>query len=476
MVLQKRTLAARQAAALVLLICLAVMATLVACSERPDGNAQPATPPPALDTPTLDANSSLATVPSSGATAASVSGQSGVEQTPPSLTPTATWPAASVQEPCGILLPILAAGPQSQAWQFDVRADTLEVPEVARAAYERILAAPETVGLVAFRVGQESEGVYLNADAPMPLASVVKIINLIAYARAAASGELDPAEWVPLADIARTYLPRSDLGAHNRALQELSERQLIAFDPPATPLEEVPWMMIRHSSNAAADYLHLRLGQRVMEETIIDLGLDGHTAPCPWIGQFLAIANRQTSGASSQAIRSYIRDPQSYGREAMRLAQSYAYDESFRASESETGWRASFDTQLLFADNLNAQASARDYADLLSRIVQNELDTGYTNILVRRALEWPMIFPANQELFSAIGLKEGSLPGVLTTAYYAQRIEDGASIVVVLFYRQLPRQTYRQWRRELPHDEFARWLLTDPMALPQLRSALQPVE
>ena len=109
----------------------------------------------------------------------------------------------------------------------------------------------------------------------------------------------------------------------------------------------------------------------------------------------------------------------------------------------------------------------------MARILRNELSSDYTNIVVRRALEWPMLFPQNQELFTAIGLKDGSLPGVLTTAYYAQRAEDGAQLVVVLFFRQLSRNTYRQWRQDLPHDEFARWLLSDPAAIPTLRETLR---
>jgi D-alanyl-D-alanine carboxypeptidase len=445
-----------------------ILLLLAACSDAGDNalssEAKPALPEQSASvTPYLE--SSLATDMPADELA-------GSQETPELPTPTATWPAAGAQVPCGVLLPLLPAGPQPVSRQFDTVAAGLPVPDAARAAYDRILDAPETVGLAAFQVGQESEGVYLNADSPMPLASVVKIINLIAYARAAAAGELDPAEWVPLEEIARTYLPRSDLGAHNRAVQDLEERRLIAFDPPATPLEEIPWMMIRFSSNAAADYLHLRLGQRTIEQTIIDLGLESHTAPCPWVGQFLAIANRRTSGNNRLAVRAYIEEPESYGREAMRLAESYANDEAFRVAESDPGWRASFDTQLLFADSLNAQASAGDYADLMSRIVQNQLSGDYTNIVVRRVLEWPMIFPVNQELFTTIGLKDGSLPGVLTTAYYATRIEDGATLVVVLFYRQLPRQTYNQWRRDLSHDEFARWLLSDPEAIPQLRAAV----
>ncbi|HSG17977.1 MAG TPA: serine hydrolase [Anaerolineae bacterium] len=386
---------------------------------------------------------------------------------------TATWPAGSDEVPCGVLLPILPAD-QALTDHLTPGGPALElVPDAALPALERLIAAPETVGLAAFEIGRESDGAYLNPDAPMPLASVVKIINLIAYAEAVAAGGLDPAEWIPLSELERSFLRRTDLGAHARALDGLEERRLIAMDPPATPLEEIPWMMIRHSSNAAADYIHLRLGQTAIEQTAVELGLDSQTAPCPWIGQFLMMANRQSSTNNRGTIQSYLDEPEEYGREAMRLAESYASDQDFRQAESSPGWRVPVTTQALFSDNLNAQASARDYAGLMARILRNELSSDYTNIVVRRALEWPMLFPQNQELFTAIGLKDGSLPGVLTTAYYAQRAEDGAQLVVVLFFRQLSRNTYRQWRQDLPHDEFARWLLSDPAAIPTLRETLR---
>jgi hypothetical protein len=61
---------------------------------------------------------------------------------------------------------------------------------------------------------------------------------------------------------------------------------------------------------------------------------------------------------------------------------------------------------------------------------------------------------------------------VLTTAYYAYRWGDAAPVIVVLFYRDLPQQLYREWRFDLPHDELARWLLADPEAIPLLATAL----
>ncbi|HUS94864.1 MAG TPA: serine hydrolase [Patescibacteria group bacterium] len=375
---------------------------------------------------------------------------------------------------CGLLLPIvsLPAEPQKLAKNFDIPTDM--VPDEALPALERLVSAPESVALVAYQVGRESEGVYHNAEQPMPLASVVKIITLIAYAEAVAEGILDPAEWISLEELNGSYLPGSDLGAHTRALSELDDRGLIGRDPLSVPLEEVPWMMIRHSSNAASDYIHLALGQKKIESTAIQLGLVHQTAPCPWIGQFLVMNNNERATSNDRAaVQEMIADPEEYGREVMRLTRLFTNDPEFHQGELSQRWRSDMSTQRLFGDNLNAQGTAREYADLMAQILHNGLSSAYVNILTRRALEWPTELAVNQEYFDVVGYKNGSLPGILTTVYYGQRREDGAQVVLALFFRDLPMNTYRNWRQSLAHDEFARWLLMEPSAIQLLDQLLQ---
>jgi hypothetical protein len=327
--------------------------------------------------------------------------------------------------------------------------------------------------LAAFQIGFEANGVYHNADVPMPLASVVKIITLIAYAEGASERRFNTADWVPLDQMDRYYLPGTDLGSHRLGLQDLEERNLVAFDPPATPLEEIPWLMMRFSSNAASDYLHMAIGPQTIEETAVNLGLTTQTAPCPFIGEFLTMSNHDRSGSDQLAIEGYLSDPDFYGSEVIRLTELYAADETFREDEIRLRGRSpSLPVQSFFSENLIAQGSANEYANLMARIFNNGLSSGFANIVVRRNLEWPMIFEANQEIFTAVGYKNGAFPGILTTTYYAQRLEDGARVVVVLFSRELPNSMYRDWRRSLPHDEFARWLLADPQAIPIMNSLL----
>ena len=402
----------------------------------------------------------------------------------PSPTVTATPFFRGIASPaCGQRLPIVMADVVTPATTLDLDPVALAqfreaMPAAAQPAWDRILAAPETVGLVAYQVGDEANGVYLNPDMPMPLASVVKLIHLIAYVEAVADGTLTANTPVTLERLEQTYLPNFDLGAHRRAIEELGEAGDILnpdSETPAVLLSDIPWMMIRHSSNAASDYLHMLLGQVVIEETALLLDLPSQTAPCPFLGQFLAMGNHTRVTNDQFAITAYQNDITRYAEEVMLLTDAYIADERFR--QAEIAWRnqwrrPSFRNQDLFTHRLSPQGSARDYAQLMARLAQNGLSNSESSYQARRYLEWPMRFPENQLVFDNLGLKNGSLPGVRTTVYYAYRQGERVPVVVALFYHDLPNNVYRRWRNTFPDDELARWLLADPNAIFNLSTLL----
>lgn len=453
-------------------------AALPACHSSPA-----IAPPPALPT----AIASPAPLPTATAPAATATVTAALPTTTPAPTP---FYAGPLSPPCGVVLPPLPLGaalPTPAAPGTAVGSELRPlVPAVSWPAMQRLFDAPSTVGLVAYQLGREAQGVYWNADTPMPLASVAKVITLVAYVEAVAAGELQPLESVPLADLERFYLPGFDLGAHRRALNELraAGRVLSPESDPAVRLEDVPWMMIRHSSNAAADYLQQRLGQTRIEATTQQLGLapaaGAHTAPCSFLGQFLMMANHIRGLANdSAALSAYLEGEAGaadYGRELALLADAYTQDDNFRAAEivwRDSNRRPTIETQRAFTARLAPRGTARAYAGLMARLAQNGLSNADSSYQARRYLEWPNQFPANQEVFSNVGYKNGTLPGALATIYYAYRWGDPAPVVVALFYRDLPQGMYRDWRRDLPHDELARWLLADPSAIPALAAALQ---
>lgn len=397
----------------------------------------------------------------------------------PTFTPTPFYTGPTSPD-CGQILPLLPQDKTASATEISANPEALAnlldiMPATAVPAWQRLMDAPETVGLVAFQVGDEANGIYLNADKQMPLASVSKLIHLATYAEAVGAGELAATTSVPLEDLEAYYLPNLDLGGHRRALAELEENEKVYGLPPNIALEEVPWMMIRHSSNAATDYLHQLLGQNKLEETAVSLGLSNQTAPCPWVGQFLIMSNHTRSGSDQAAIAGYLENATDYGRDVSLLTDAYVNNEDFRAAAQDRILRTrlpSVDTQRYFGQTLNAHGTPREYADLMATFAQNGLSNPESSFIARKYLEWPMVYPDNQTYFSNLGYKNGSLPGILTTVYYAYPIGNNAPIIVALFYENLPNRTYQQWRRNLPHDEFARWLLYDPLAIPTLRIAL----
>jgi hypothetical protein len=81
--------------------------------------------------------------------------------------------------PCGVILPNFSPNIEPETAELPEVEIPDSVPDSARPALERLLSEPGTVGLAAYQIGFEANGVYLNADIPMPLASVVKITDCL---------------------------------------------------------------------------------------------------------------------------------------------------------------------------------------------------------------------------------------------------------------------------------------------------------
>ena len=379
----------------------------------------------------------------------------------PSPIPSATiGPTATLSgSACGQLLPIRLPPTSTHYDWVTPPIDNGLLPADAVPAVEYFFDHPEDVALVVYRVGYEGVGFYHNADQPMPLASLSKLLQLVGYGLAVDAGTLSPDQPVAAADLEAYYLPRSDLGAHNEALRDLDEDNLT--------LKDIVWMMIRHSANTAADYLHDLLGQRRLEELVVELGLGEHSAPCTFLGRFLAMA--PPASLSNSDLDLYLADPRFYGEDLVRMSELYRNDSSYRAIiQSYWGQRGqpSVLVQREFVAEFETQGTAAGYAALMAGLVTGQIGSPTSNAAMRAELEWPYReFPSNQENYQVIGYKNGTLPGVLTTAYYAWPNWSDQPLVLVLFYRNIPTETYQQWRRDLPHDSFAHWLMSNPNAI-----------
>lgn len=428
---------------------------IAGCGESPAPPPHPTAPP-----------TSVSMQPSVQPVAASASATQSDLPSNPTLPPATSIPTAvprptvtlipilDPSPPCGQLLPTLTEpdlSPGYVGWTVPPLPEEF-IPADIQPALEYFFKHPNSVSITAYQIGYEGIGFFHNEDALMPLASVSKLIELVAYDQAAANGQIDPRAAVDLADLEALYLPRSDLGAHNQALRALPNDQLTVNDVAA--------MMIRYSSNSASDFIHQLVGQTVIEQTVIDLEMGPHTAPCPFLGRLIGMGQ-----LSQQEIVAQASDPASYGASVTRWTDLYRENQSFRLDAQRLwgrGRQPSLANQAFFVDQLETRGTAAGYGRLMARLATGEVGSPE----LRELLGWPLdAFEDNRLNYEAIGYKNGTMPGVLTTAYYSRPYWSETPVVVIIFYKDLPLPTYRQWRRTLPNDALAHWLMINPQAI-----------
>ena len=338
----------------------------------------------------------------------------------------------------------------------------------AEGVLDYLTAYPGEFSLVAYWTDAPERGVYHNPDAPRPLASTMKVLVLAEYARQIEAGALDPAERVPLDSVGVYHVPLTDGGAHRQALAGLGRAA-----GGTVALDDVAWMMIRYSSNAATDYLIARLGRDAVLRSPERAGVLNSDAPLPISGLF--------GGANARGVP--VTPDQAFAR-AGRFRSSPGYRRGQRLSQAFTPVRLSYVEQRRNSHALPA-GTAQDYADLMARAFQGTLVSDSVSAHVRDVLGWPMRFGWSQDRFETYGLKSGSVAGVLTRAMYARPRTDargpaggrepGSGVVVALFVEGLPRHVWETWYAGMPFADFTTRMMTDPAFFERVRSEIAAV-
>ena len=323
--------------------------------------------------------------------------------------------------------------------------------ERAADVLEYIAGAGDDVGIACYPVDQPLNGVFANQDERYPLASTIKIMILGVYAQGAASGRFDPSERVPLDDLDAYYLPRTDGGAHPNFLEEV---QADADD--TVSLLDVVYGMIRFSSNAATDYLHARMTDADFVELYALLGVENTDIPVSILGLFLAQDNHETGISDSSMSRDELR------ASAPDWEAKYVEDPTWRAAERQYRPNASrrymaqgmqiIPTQRTFFQKYDNEGTPADFTRVMAALQRGDTLSATAGAVMRAALSWPMQFEENRERFFTIGLKGGSLPGTLTSAYFAQP-KTGVPMVLAVFYRNLPPPVYMTWLRSYDQQQ-----------------------
>ena len=340
------------------------------------------------------------------------------------------------------------------------------------------------VSLVAYRLDDPDSAILLNPDVPRALASTIKILVLAGYAEGVDEGRWSPDERVPLADVEAFFLPGTDGGAHERAVEVYRERGWL--DAGAVSLRDVVWAMMTVSDNAATDYLLHRMGRDRAEALPDRLGLGGSDAPLPISGVFLSWADAADEPLADAA----------WG-----LADRLQGDPEFRTAQQENPMTSdvSVREQARLGVARFPGGTARDYAGLMERVQRGELVSDTASATMREFLEWQMENEPIRREFTSYGTKGGSLAGVLTEATYAVPRDAASGGVAALFFEELPLMVWltlaqAEVRQEVAgtedgrlsvtagtsaqapsilHQDFLRRLLTDPEFFESVRRRLE---
>ena len=280
-----------------------------------------------------------------------------------------------------------------------------------------------------------------NADEPFALASTFKVFVLAEMARQMDVGLIDPDEAVAIADVNAYWLPGTDGGAHDQFLNYLEDAETLT-------LREIAYGMIRFSSNAATDYLITRLNMADEAFSPLFEMLDIENAQIPdgtLLGLFLVLSNHET-GLNT------LTDAEAIAEESARLADLFVNDEAWHDAElayqeefDVSDLEAEYERQNTFFNTYGFYGSASDIMKVMTAAYEGDAFSTEARTLMQDTLNWPMdVNPANEAVYSALGMKGGSWAGILTAAWYVQPI-DLEPLTLVVFYRNLPPDVWEEW-------------------------------
>ncbi len=294
----------------------------------------------------------------------------------------------------------------------------------------------------------------LNEQKQMPLASTVKIMVAIEFAKQAGARVINEETEVPLVELEKYYLPNTDGGAHPAWIAYEKKQQHINNDK--VKLVDVARGMMMFSSNANTEYLMDLLGLDNVKNNIQLLRLKKHTAIYPIVASLFYYQNPKNK-KEENIIKdiSKLSDEQ-YSRYAYEIHNALKYDTLLKSRFRPQD--LTLNMQKLWSQRLPA-STTMEYAQVAS-VLNNRryFDTAAYDVL-SDILETVMENPANQQWLKHAGMKGGSTPWVLTKTLYATT-KEGTKIELAYFFNDLLPEENTKLQAWM--NDFDLKILTDP--------------
>lgn len=304
-----------------------------------------------------------------------------------------------------------------------------------------------------------------NEDQLMPLASTVKLIVAIEFAKQSGAGVIDTARRVPLSDLEKFHIRGTDGNAHPGWLQYEKSKGHIVHDSIA--LIHVARGMIMFSSNANTEYLMDVLGIDQINQNLSLLQLKPHTPIYPIVAALFLYQNPKEKNEEQVLKAIQKMNDQDYARYCyqlhLQLKNGTALKESFRPFD------VTIPMQKMWSDRLPA-STVRTYARLANILNHRKYFSPAAYGVLKRVTEFIMESPGNASFMKHAGMKGGSTGTVLTKCMYATLL-DGTTVELAYFFNNLTFKEVNQLTAQM--NAFELKLLSDPAFADELAAALK---
>ncbi len=308
---------------------------------------------------------------------------------------------------------------------------------------------PEYMSVVSYNVNNPDSGIFYGADIPRTQGAISNFFLVAEYERQVLNGNINPREEVQIEDIEKYFLPQISENAHESSLEtlnELSEDGLI--------LDEVVQTMIESNGLALADFVWFKLGEENINNLMDSLSVTTTDDPLPFSGIYISI-NPEFADTS----RTYS------DKEIIKFAERFQDDEQYRQqildSYRENRLNLNF---LQERDALSKfpQTTAREMADLMAKLQQNELISETVSEAIKVKMNWTFEGEAIQRSFTKYGAIYDNRMGMLSGIDFGTSKFDGHTSAQAVFFDQLPVAFFIHLSANHMQEDYQQRLIWDP--------------
>ncbi len=268
-----------------------------------------------------------------------------------------------------------------------------------------------------------------NGNQPMPLASAVKTIIAIEFAKQAAANKFLPSTKIAVKELSKYYIPNTDGGAQPKWLKSIDKGQA-----DSVTLLAIAKGMIKFSSNANTEFLQDFLELVHINKNLKLLGLKEHE-PLYFF----------TAAALMTCLKPKNRNEEDWIIELKAMSDGLyikKVEEAHLKLKKDSNFIKTFNfaslslpIQKIWSDRL-VKATTSNYASLMQKISSKTYLNSTAQTILESILEWPMEYEGNKAQFNHLGQKGGSTAFVLTDAFYASQ-KNGSNLACAFFFNDL---------------------------------------